>query len=182
MIDGAAFAAGTRTADVCASQDAEGLDIPRGRVAGREGLSPHLLAFSLAGVATLIAVVPASASDTLCPDVVKVQQTGAAPAPEWTVSYSTLPNRIEMVTFYSGPPQDRASLVYDDWVNANDASHATWKFPKDPRGYWVECAYRGTTLQLSKALPPTVSSCRVTYDRQAASAAGLPSIKSVACQ
>lgn len=132
--------------------------------------------------AAFLAALPAFAADALCPDTVSVKQAGAAPAPEWSVSYSALPNQLEMVTFYSGPPKDEASLVYDEWINAQDSSTATWKFPKDPRGYWVKCSYRGTTLELSKALPPAVSSCRVTYDRQTASASGLPAIKRIACQ
>jgi hypothetical protein len=74
------------------------------------------------------------------------------------------------------------SLVYDTWTNAKDSSTASWKFPKDARGYWIKCSYRGTTLDLAKALSPTVTSCRVTYDRQAASAAGLPATKRIACQ
>jgi hypothetical protein len=142
----------------------------------------HPLPMSLALAVTLLATFSASASDSLCPDAVSVKQAGAAPAPEWSVSYSATATELEMVTFYSGPPKDEASLVYDDFAKAKDSSIATWRFPKDPRGYWVKCSYRGTTLELSKALPPTVSSCRVTYDRQAASPAGLPAIKHIACQ
>ena len=140
-----------------------------------------MLAF-LAGAVPLTAAAPASAADSLCPDTVNVKQTGAAPAPEWAVSYSTLPNRLESVTFYNGPPLDGASLVYDDLVKAKDSSRATWRFPKDPRGYWVQCSYSGTTLELAKALPATVFACRVTYDRESSSAAGLPAIKGIACQ
>jgi hypothetical protein len=142
----------------------------------------HTLPTSLALAAALLAAHSASASDSLCPDAVSVKQAGVAPAPEWSVSYSGTPNELEMVTFYNGPPKDEASLVYDDFAKAKDSSTATWRFPKDPRGYWVKCSYRGTTLELSKALPPTVSTCRVTYDRQAASTAGLPAIKRIACQ
>ena len=134
----------------------------------------------LAVAATFIPTLPASAADSLCPETVDVRQAGAAPAPEWSVSYSTLPNRLEMVTFYSGPPKDQASLVYDDLVKAKDSATATWRLPKDARGYWVKCSYAGTTLELSKALPATVSSCQVVYDRDARPA-GLPAIKRVAC-
>jgi hypothetical protein len=142
----------------------------------------HSLPMSLAVAAALGAALPAAAADSLCPDAVSVKQTGTAPTPEWSVSYSAAPNQLEMVTFYSGPPQDEASLVYDDMVNAKGSSTATWKFPKDPRGYWVKCSYRGTTLELAKALPATVSSCRVTYDRAESSPSGLPAIKRIACQ
>jgi hypothetical protein len=142
----------------------------------------QLVCTGLVAAVTLMAAPFAVAADSLCPDTVAVKQTGAAPAPEWSVSYSGLPNRLEMVTFYNGPPKDEASLVYDDIVRAKDSSTATWTLPKDARGYWVKCSYAGTTLELSKALPSTVSSCRVTYDRQASSAAGLPTIRRIACQ
>jgi hypothetical protein len=140
------------------------------------------LLFAVAFAATCASPLGAAAADSLCPETVSVKQTGAAVAAEWSMSYSALPNQLEMVTFYSGPPKDDASLVYDDWVKAKDSATATWKFAKDPRGYWVKCSYRGTTLELSKALPPTVSTCRVTYDRATATAAGLPEIKRIACQ
>lgn len=137
---------------------------------------------SLAVAAAFFVAVGACAADSFCPDAVSVRQTGVAPSKEWSVSYSELPNRLEMVTFYNGPPKDGASLVYDDFVNAKDSSQGTWKFPSDPRGYWIKCSYRGTTVELSKALPPTVSSCRVTYERAATSASGLPAVKRIACQ
>lgn len=87
-----------------------------------------------------------------------------------------------MVTLYSGPPKNEASLDYDEFVSTNDSSVATWKFPKDPQGYRVKCSYRGTTLELSKPLPSPVSSCRVIYDREAGLPSGLPAIKRIACQ
>jgi hypothetical protein len=118
--------------------------------------------FRLLTGAALLAAAPAFAADSLCPETVNTKQAGAPPAPEWSVSYSTAPNRLEMVTFYSGPPKDEASLVYDAFVNSKDSSLATWKFPRDARGYWVKCSYRGTTLELSKPLASSVSSCRVT--------------------
>jgi hypothetical protein len=142
----------------------------------------HRLPLFLAVAATLLTTSCASAADSLCPDTVSVKQTGAPPAPEWSLSYSAAPSELEMVTFYNGPPKEEASLVYDDFVRGKDSSTATWKFPKDPRGYWVKCSYRGTSLELSKALPPTVLSCRVNYDRQAVSPSGLPAIKRITCQ
>jgi len=132
--------------------------------------------------AALFAAAPVFAADSLCPESVDTRQTGTAPAPEWSVSYSGSPNRLEMVTFYSGAPKDEASLVYDDFVSNKDSSLATWKFPRDARGYWVKCSYRGTTLELSKPLSATVSSCRVTYDRDAGLPSGLPAIRSIVCR
>jgi len=142
----------------------------------------HALLIALIAALTFRQGLAVSAADSLCPETVSVKQTGVPPSSEWSLSYSTTPIQLERVTFYSGPPKDEASLVYDAWVNAEDSSTATWKLPKDPRGYWIKCSYRGTTLELSKTLSPTVSSCRVTYDRQTSSSAGLPVIKRIACQ
>jgi hypothetical protein len=142
----------------------------------------HARLARLIAAMALLAAGPAFTADSVCPDTVSVKQTGAAPTAEWSTSNSAAPIQLEMVTFYNGPPKDEASLVYDTWTNVKDTSTAAWKFPKDARGYWIKCSYSGTTLELSKALPPTVSSCRVTYDRQAASASGLPVIKRIACQ
>lgn len=126
--------------------------------------------------------VAVCAAESLCPENVSVKQALAAPTPEWTVSTRATPIALEMVTFYSGPPKDEASLVYDELARAPEGSIATWKFPKDPRGYWVKCTYHGTTQELAKALPATLSSCRVTYERQAAGVSALPAIKRIACQ
>jgi hypothetical protein len=142
----------------------------------------HTLSKRLVAALVFIAALPVSAADSLCPDTVSVKQTGAAPAPDWSVSYSPTSLQVEMVTFYNGPPKEEASLVYDTWVKAKDTSTATWKFLHDARGYWIKCSYSGTTMELSKALPATVSVCRVTYDRQATSSSGLPAIKRITCQ
>lgn len=128
-------------------------------------------------------VVQASAADSLCPETVSTRQAGTAPSPDWSVSYNAAPNQLEMVTFYNGPPKDEASLVYDEFATAKNATTiATWKFEKDPRGYWVKCSYRGTTLEISKQLPATVSLCRVTYNREAGLPSGLPAIRNIACR
>jgi hypothetical protein len=140
------------------------------------------VAFLATPLAALLAAAPASAADSLCPATVNVKQSGAAPTPAWTVSYSTTPSELEMVTFYSGPPKDEASLVYDRIVKTKDSSLATWNFGPDPHGYWVKCSYSGTTIELSQPLPPTLKSCRVTYSREETFASGLPTIRNIACQ
>ena len=87
----------------------------------------HALLTGLLAAVTLLQGPAVCAADSLCPETVSVKQTALAPAPEWSLSYST-------------------------------------------------------TLELSKALAPTVSSCRVTYDRQTKSSVGLPAIKRIVCQ
>jgi hypothetical protein len=84
------------------------------------------------------------------------------------VSYSKLPVQLEMVSVYRGPPKDSASLLYDEMVNAMNSTAANWTFPRQWRAYWLKCSYRGSTLELSKPLPRSVSSCLVSYNRQSA--------------
>jgi len=87
-----------------------------------------------------------------------------------------------MVTFFDGPPDDQASLVYDDFAKEKDSSIATWQLPRNPRGYWIKCSYSNTTLELARSLPEATASCQVTYSRAATSGQGLPLIERIACQ
>lgn len=143
---------------------------------------PTRASISASAVAFLFAATPAFAAGTVCPETAAATQSGAAPSADWSVSYSTAPLQLEMVTFYDGPPKDEASLVYDDFRTMKDSAVATWKFAKGTRGYWVKCSYRGTTMELSKALPPSVSTCRVTYNREAGLPTGLPAVKQIDCR
>ena len=115
----------------------------------------------LALAAGLALLAPAAAGQVFCPDSMNMQ--------------------LEMVTFYDGPPEEDASLVYDELVEGKDATTATWNLPQSGKGYWVKCRYRGTTLELSKQLPASVSVCRVIYERNSKLPSGLPAIRSIDC-
>jgi hypothetical protein len=137
------------------------------------------------GVFAVVAVVAgqcASAASTFCPETIKVQQSGTAPAAEWSVSYSKSPVKLEMVSFYSGPPKDGAALGYDAMVNTTAGSTISWLLPKNSRAYWIKCSYRGTTLELSKELPRAVASCVVSYAPESGPGSRQPQIKAVACK
>ena len=123
------------------------------------------------------------ASDEIkCPETIKVDQKAISPSPEWTVSYSSQPHQLEMVTFFSGPPQEMASLVYDKKSKTKGGWTGTWNFPKDGGGYWMQCSYAGTRAELSKRLPESVRVCRVTYDEGLHSMSGLPAIRKIECR
>ncbi len=87
-----------------------------------------------------------------------------------------------MVTFFSGPPAEKASLVYDKKSKVKGGWVGTWDFPKDERGYWIQCSYEGTRAELSRRLPDSVSVCRVTYDQGSHFASGLPVIRKIECR
>ncbi len=123
-----------------------------------------------------------AADDVLCPDTIKVEQKAVSPSPEWEVSYSSLPAQLDMITFFNGPPEENASLLYDGQLKIKGGWIGIWHFPKDDRGYWIRCSYEGTRAELSRRLPVSVNVCRVTYDEGVHFASGLPAIRKVECR
>ena len=117
-----------------------------------------------------------------CPATIKVDQKAIPTSPEWAVSYSSLPYQLEMVTFFSGPPQENASLVYDKKSKTRGGWIGTWSFPKGSSGYWIQCSYGGTRAELSRRLPDSVSVCRVTYDYGSSYPSGLPVVRKIECR
>ena len=92
------------------------------------------------------------------------------------------PHNLAGITFYDGPPAEKASLVYDRMQRSKGEQTATWSFaPQQQRQAWVACSYSGTAMELSRALPPRIATCAVTYDTQQ-QVAGLPLIKKVSCR
>lgn len=138
-------------------------------------LCTFVFAFALADICF-------AADEVWCPDTIKVDQRAIPPSPEWVVSYNSLPHRLEMVTFFSGPPKGNASLVYDEKSKIKGGWTGTWGFPRDASGYWIQCSYRGTLAELSRRLPDWVNVCRVTYDDGSRFPSGLPVILKIECR
>ncbi len=117
-----------------------------------------------------------------CPNEVKVTQSLAAPVPGWTSTQDDTPHTLAGVTFYDGPPSEKASLVYDQIARNKGQQTATWRFaPQDKRQIWMACSYAGAGVQLARKLPANITTCSVTYDSQQ-SIAGLPVIKKIDCR
>jgi hypothetical protein len=123
-----------------------------------------------------------AADEISCPGTIKVDEHAISPSAEWILSYSSLPRGLEMVAFFSGPPEEEASLVYDERSKTKGGWVGTWKFPKDQRGYWIRCSYEGTRAELSRRIPDSVRICRVTYDEGSHFASGLPLIRKIECR
>ena len=136
----------------------------------------------------LLAAVPCRGVEAAgCPATLTVEEQATAPSPEWTVTYSPLPRALERVTFFDGPPEEEASLVYDELLDTADGQVAVWRLGTgDPegkeRGTWIRCSYAGTRVELSRRLPDGLHECRVTYDPVAASPSGLPEIRAIECR
>ncbi len=122
------------------------------------------------------------ASDKVsCPETIKVEQKAISQSSKWSISYDPSPHRLEMVTFFNGPPSEMASLIYDQRSKIKGGWVGTWKFPKDERGYWIRCSYSQTSAELSRSIPDSVTICRVTYDETSHSTSGLPAIRKIEC-
>lgn len=89
-------------------------------------------------------------------------------------------HRLAMITFYDGPPEEEASLVYDTLKKSAGKEIATWQI-RPGRKTWVVCTYEGTKAVWKRALPSAIKTCSVAYDPQN-KVAGLPSIESITCR
>jgi hypothetical protein len=136
-------------------------------------------------VLIFVALVSAfgSAADAVgCPATISARQQLASPLAGWTATEDDTPHNLAGITFYDGPPSEKASLVYDRITHGKTEQVATWTFaPQKDRSIWLACGYAGTSIQLTKALPSTITTCSVTYDPQQ-TIDGMPVIKKIACK
>jgi hypothetical protein len=124
---------------------------------------------------------PASAQGTSCPENISVEQTVAKVQQGWTVGQDDAASMLSGITFYSGPPEEKASLVYDGWTKRNGLAYGVWRFqPKSPHGIWLSCRYSSTRVVLSKQLPAETSEYTVTYDPKVM-ISGSPEIRKIDC-
>ena len=123
-----------------------------------------------------------AADSITCPEAINTRQALIASVPGWTPMLDDTPHGLSGVTFYDGPPSEKASLVYDQITHGKSEQIATWRFvPPTGRPIWMACSYAGTGIELTKTLPPKTTSCSVTYDPQQ-SIAGLPVIRKITCK
>jgi hypothetical protein len=117
-----------------------------------------------------------------CPDSVAVHQQLTAAVNGWTTMIDDTPHRLANITFYDGPPQQGAPLIYDQRMAAAGKETATWHFlSRADRQIWVGCSYAGTAIVLTKALPRSTSTCSVTYDPRQ-TIVGLSVIEKIVCK
>ena len=114
----------------------------------------------------------AQANEVLsCPPYISVSQEMAAPLPGWDVRrYNNDAElmRLSAVTFYAGPPSEKAELTPSDDNTVENKSISKWKLHRkrnDGQKFWIECFYSNTHMALSKQLPDSVKECSVFYDR-----------------
>ena len=136
----------------------------------------------LIGLACAIAQAHFARAESACPATVAVEQKASAPAPDWTVSYSGHETAVAGVTIFDGPPTEQASLVPDSEKTVGDNIIQVWELPKSGRGYWLQCNYANTTVQISRRLAG-VTRCDVVMDHNMRFGGGGGNVvKSVNCK
>ena len=130
----------------------------------------------------LLCVSSAASEPANCPDTIDAKQQLTSSVDGWTTILDDTPHHLANITFYDGPPQGRASLVYDQTTQAGGKETAKWHFtPRADRQIWVACSYAGTAIVLTRGLPSNTRTCTVTYNlRQRI--AGLPMIEKIVCE
>ena len=137
--------------------------------------------FAIGLVVGIFVICAATAEAQIeCPSTISVEQKAAAPN-EWSVDNSKQPAELAAVTIFDGPPEERASLKYDDERTAKDEIIQTWLLPASTRGYWIVCGYANTIAQLKRKLPDDVRSCEVVLEKGAAFAGGGAVVKRARC-
>ncbi len=117
-----------------------------------------------------------------CPANITTRQELASPPNGWTPLLNDTPHNLAGMTFYDGPPAEKASLAYDRIQRDKGQQLATWTFVRqEDRRIWLVCSYAGTAVELARSLPPQIASCIVSYDPQQ-QIAGLPTIKRISCR
>jgi hypothetical protein len=129
---------------------------------------PLLLAaapIALSGIPAHAAAARTASVDMHCPPRLQVTQT---PQPVsdagWHVGGSEQSHPLVTVSFFAGPPEQKAQLVPTSESRKGRLATATWTLERREQAYWVACEYGGTSAIASRALPPEVSACTVEYD------------------
>lgn len=102
-----------------------------------------------------------------CPESIAVKQSVENAYSGWRSILSQPNYYLSSVSFYSGKPEEMASLK-------PDISHgkAKWTFsPDDP--IYIVCGYNQTSIQLTQPLIAHTTQCIVDYDQNSMSASGL---------
>lgn len=137
---------------------------------------------ALAGMLLFFLALDARAEIISCPASIATKQELQTVPSEWTASKDALPSNLANIAFYSGPPDQKASLVSDTRVTRGGLIYATWRFQaKRTESIWLSCSYSSTIVILSKTISTEITACTVTYNPKV-SVAGLPEIQKIECK
>jgi hypothetical protein len=141
-----------------------------------------IMGWMVAGVFGGLVPVAMRAQVLVCPATIVTKQEAQGAAVGWVVGRGDVPARLAGVTFYSGPPEERASLVSDSNVTRGGLVYATWRFqPRRTEVMWLSCSYSATSVILSKRIAMETTECTVSYNPKV-TVAGLPEIQKITCK
>ncbi|RUR08918.1 STY0301 family protein [Legionella sp. km772] len=127
----------------------------------------------ICGLGLMISLNLASAKTLKCPPGLKVNESLGESMPGWEefLDNSNNEHHLNKITFYSGHPNEHASLAPDN--ENTKGRRLRWAFGEDK--IWVACGYSNTNIQLIQKLDPHIKHCTVTYD------ANFTELKNVDC-
>jgi hypothetical protein len=128
----------------------------------------------------LALAIPAQA-EVLCPDSLDVQQQAAAPAADWTASYTDPPLRLTGVTIYDGPPSQNHKVKPFSVKSTKGELRVSWRLPQSKRNFHLSCSYERTTASLTALLPPGVNGCNAVFDRRVSYGNEALAVKRMVC-
>jgi hypothetical protein len=105
------------------------------------------------------------AAEFACPEELYMAQSPKTP-PGWTSFDEADKGRhpFENAGFSEGPAEDYAWLRPDREKKTKKGVVLVYDLRMLARGAWLNCHYSGTTVILGRALPRTMTECRVTLD------------------
>jgi hypothetical protein len=113
----------------------------------------------------LLAVIPAIASESICPSSINEAPSVAGADAQWTVVASFGERRLEHVGIYLGNLSDYGAQVPDSTKQNAKTETVTWRITRSKGDiFWIGCSYVGTTAMLFQQLDDTVSACVASYD------------------
>jgi len=132
-------------------------------------------------VAAIYTVGYAFGGELQCPLAVNVDQKVTGTPSGWTAGYNGYKEELESVTIYDGPPEQGASLVYDDQKTLANTIVQTWNLAPNDHGYWMTCGYSNTSAQLTQKIPSDATRCEVTLERDVSFGNGLRPVRKAIC-
>ena len=163
------------------SQECGSASTPRELVFPVQLKSAWITAALILGSFVFVRPQPGFAQTTYCPESVFVNQAIDKIPEGWTPGQEDVPSALAGIAFFSGPPEEKAALVYNRWTKRSGLAYAVWHFqPKSSHRIWLTCRYSFTRVVLTKQLPASTSECTVTYDLNV-SVSGEPTIRKMVC-
>ena len=137
------------------------------------------------GLALIVAVLcmtgRAIAGELQCPATISVDQKASDVPAGWTPSNNGFKNELASVTIYDGPPEQGASLVYDDQKTVGNTIVQTWNLAGNSHGSWMTCGYSYTAAQISQKVPADAKQCVVTYEGDVSLPGGQHPVRKAIC-